>query len=112
MTTADLLEAWREATRAAELAERLAGVATESADRAETHALASEEIADLAEQAAAAATRAAERARNVATRARELASDISNDQVPATGNTLKEARAVESDARDQYHEAERKARQR
>jgi hypothetical protein len=52
-TTADLLSFWREATRAAELAERLAGVAAESAERAEMSASASEEIADLAEQAAA-----------------------------------------------------------
>jgi hypothetical protein len=70
----------------------------------------SEEIADLAEQAAAAATRAAERARNVAVLPRELAREGRDDRVPAADTTLQQARAIESDARDQYHEAENEAR--
>jgi len=50
VTTADLLEAWREATRAADLAERLAKLAAETSERADLSADASEEVAKLAEK--------------------------------------------------------------
>ena len=73
MTTTNLLEQWREATRAADLAERLARLALESADLADEEALASEEIATLAEAAAESAARAATTARAAAERAKTLA---------------------------------------
>jgi hypothetical protein len=44
VTTADLLEAWREATRAAELAKRLAKLAADTAARADIRADAAEEL--------------------------------------------------------------------
>lgn len=48
MTTADLLEASREATRAAELAKRLAEIAADTADQVEKDSLASEDLAAMA----------------------------------------------------------------
>ena len=48
-TQADLLNAWRDAARAAQLTERLAATVNKAAEDAEQDALASEEIADLAE---------------------------------------------------------------
>ena len=68
LTAADLLMQWREATRAAELAERLAEVATRAADRSDASALASEQVAGMAEKAAVAAERAARTARSAASR--------------------------------------------
>ena len=109
-TTAELLAAWREATRAAELAERLSQLAAETADRAEANAFASEEIADMAEEAAAAATRAAERARAAAVRAREVAGTDRNDQLAKAAATETQARAVERDAQAKYHEVEAEVR--
>lgn len=110
VTTAELLTAWREATRAAELAERLSALAAETADRADTNAQASEEIADLAEQAAAAATRAAERARAAAGQAREAARAVREERLVEATASEAQARAVEFDARDRYHDAEAEAR--
>src|SRR5690606_15920188 len=61
----ELLNAWRDATRAAELAQRLATSAADALARADVQATESAEIARLAEQAADAAGRAADRARTV-----------------------------------------------
>jgi hypothetical protein len=69
VTTSDLLEKWREATRAAELARRLAGVAQQASTKADESVLASKEIAEMAERAARAAEEAAATARNAADRA-------------------------------------------
>jgi hypothetical protein len=55
MTTAELLEQWRETVRASELAARLAKIAAESVERSRKGAVAAEELAQLAERAAAAA---------------------------------------------------------
>ena len=68
LTTADLLMQWRDATRAAELAERLAEVATRAADQSDASALTSEQVAGMAEQAAVAAERAARTARRAASK--------------------------------------------
>ena len=57
-TTAELLDAWRDATRASELAERLSAVASDAAELAERNAAASTEIARMAERAASSAERA------------------------------------------------------
>lgn len=66
MTTRDLLEAWREATREGDEATWRARAAEAAANEAEATATAAEEIAKLAERAAAAAAEAAEAARVVA----------------------------------------------
>lgn len=58
MSTSDLLEQWREATRAAELADRLVQLAQASAERSDNDALAAEEIAKMAEDTAEHAERA------------------------------------------------------
>lgn len=112
MTTADLLEQWREATRAAELAERLAKMATEAAERADQNAIASEEIARMAEQAAEAAERAARTAREAADRASAFAEESRSGRVADADQAALETRAEEGAARDRYHEAERAARER
>ena len=112
MTTADLLRAWREATQAADLAERLARTAHQAADEAEANALADEEVAALAEKAAGAADRAAEAAWATATRARALATKMRNNEAHHADLALSDTRAVEAEARDHYHEAEIEARRR
>jgi len=72
----DLLNAWRDATRAAELAERLATIAAETLARADVRAAESAEIARLAEQAADSAATAAARSRLVATEAARHAHEL------------------------------------
>ena len=72
-TAADLLEAWRETTRATELAERLANQALAVADEAAIDATSAERIANLAEMAAASAARVAASAREAAVVARDRA---------------------------------------
>ena len=108
VTTADLLDVWRDATRAAELAQRLAQVAQQVAEDAEAGAMASEEIAQLAERAAGAAAAAAASARAAAGTAKAGAdrrrSQVSNAQV--TQATTSEA---ERHARDQFHRTEDEA---
>jgi hypothetical protein len=112
VTTADLLRAWREATQAADLAERLARMAHDAAAEAEANALADEEVAAMAEQAAAAAERAAEAARATATRARELATKRRDNEAYHADLALSDTKAVEREARDHYHDAETEARRR
>jgi hypothetical protein len=112
MTAADLLEEWREATRAAELAERLAKMAAESSARADQAVVGSEEIARMAERAAKAAERAAHSARKAANRAAIFARDSRVGTLSDADQSVVETRAEETAARDRYHEAERTARER
>ena len=65
-TTAQLADAWRDAVRAAELAERLSRAAAEAITQADRAALQSRDVAAFALRAAEAADRAAETARVVA----------------------------------------------
>jgi hypothetical protein len=106
---ADLLNIWREAVRAAELAERLASNAAEAYAAAGTRAEASTELAELAQQAADAAARAAERAGTAAARAAELAKQLEVSDVPAAERTVDAANSIEADARAAYHDATDKA---
>lgn len=111
MTTADLLEQWREAVRASELAARLAKIAAESVERSTKGAAAAEELARLAERAAAAAGEAAATARS----ASDLAAEVARQSVEGQASDqaiLAAARGEEESARGRYHEAEEQARQR
>lgn len=111
-TTADLLEAWRETTRAADLAERLATIALEAADHAERDAEASEDIARMAERAAKSSERAAQIARKASDRAAKLAQEHRTMKLHDADRDLVNARETEAVARDAYHRAERQARRR
>ena len=62
ISESELVDVWRDAARAAELAERLANEATEAARDAEAKVGALSEIARLAGEVAASALRAAQRA--------------------------------------------------
>lgn len=106
LSTSDLLNAWRDATRAAELAERLAALAADAAEAADRNALASEEIAAMAEEASLAAERAFHRAREIAAKARELAGHVRGGRLGDADATLAAARQGEVDARDRYHQRE------
>lgn len=101
-STAELLEAWRNASRAAELADSLAANASAVSDTAYATAAAAEEIATLAEEAAVAAERAANTARDAALRAVQLAQS-NRDKSIAGGDQAKEAHAAEGVAREAYH---------
>jgi hypothetical protein len=105
VSTADLRDAWREAMRAAELAERLARLAEATAEDADESAAASEEIAQLAERAAVAASNAAQSARNAADRTASIAKErrvgVAHSQGIERGT-----RQAESSAKDEYHRAE------
>jgi hypothetical protein len=112
VTTADLLDKWREATRAAELAQRLAESAIEAAARADRSAVASEEIAQMAERAAEAAARAATAARMAADEATAFAAETRATRVRNAEHVVETARDNEGVARDAYHRAEKEARER
>jgi len=112
VTTADLLEAWREATRAAELAERLASVALDVSEEAERNAVASEEIAEIAERAADAAQQGAETARSAALRARQSAAASRDTRLRKADEDVVNAREAAARAGDMYHRAEEDARSR
>ncbi len=106
MTTAELLAAWRQATRAADEAARLARLAEEAADKADIDADAAAEIAELAQKAVEAAQRAAVRAQLAADRAAAFAAATRN---PGVGDARREedlARAFETEARERFHDAE------
>jgi methyl-accepting chemotaxis protein len=105
VTTQELLEAWRDASRAAELADRLANAAVRAADQAATDATAAQELATLAEDVAASAERAAHVAREAATKALETATFLQRE-VNGTSSDATTARIAEIGARDAYHEAE------
>jgi hypothetical protein len=112
MSTSDLLEAWREATRAAELSERLARVALEAADLADQNAMASEEISRMAERAAEAAQNASETARAAAQRASLLATSARDHKLRDADVDAADARAAATRAGELYHKAELEARTR
>jgi hypothetical protein len=106
VTTDELLEAWRDASRAADLAERLATMAAETADRAELNAEEAAAVAAMAERAAESAAAAAQRARTSADQANELALSARKESQESAQPTLARTRALEREARDAYHSAE------
>ena len=112
LTTQDLLEQWREATRAAELAERLAKRAGESAARADHAADGSEEIARMAERAAKAADRAARSARKAADQAATFARENRAGTLTDAPQSVVDTRTGETAAGERYHGAEQAARAR
>lgn len=79
VTAEELLSAWRDAMRAAVLAERLAVVATDAGREDDTWTGVLVEVAETADRAADAATSAASRARAAATRAGDLADAFHGD---------------------------------
>ena len=112
MTTADLLERWREATRAAESAERLTKMAAEAAAQADKNAEASAEIATMAQRAAKSAERAASTATLAADRAAKFAAESRNTRLQDADDAVANTRAEEAAARNRYQDAERNARDR
>ena len=112
LTTADLLEQWREATRAAELAERLAKLAQTSVERSDRDAVAAQEIAKIAETAARHAERAAKIARQASNRALEFASENRSGYLAEADSAVTDTREEESLARNRFHDAENAARNR
>ena len=110
MTTGDLLNAWRDATRATELAERLADAAAEAAHSADITAEAAEEVAAMAERTATMAMAAAERARGAASHARRIAVAVHDGRVHDAEDVMANNRANEDGARVAYHQAEDEAR--
>ena len=112
MSTGDLLEQWREATRAAELAERLAKLAQLSVERSDRDSVAAQEIAKIAESAARHAERAAKIARQASDRAMAFASENRSGYLAEADAAVTTSRDEESAARDRYHAAEEAARER
>ncbi len=104
-----LLEEWREAARAAELAERLAELAKASVERSDKGAAAAEEIAGLAERAARHAERAARVARDASNHAAAFARDNRSGRLADADWAAVSARDAEIAAGERYHEAERQA---
>ena len=107
LSTGELLMQWRDATRAAELAERLAEIASQAAEQADRGALASDQIARMAEKAAVAAERAARSARKAAGQAAELAVENREHRLRGADEALVTARASETEARGRFQDAER-----
>jgi hypothetical protein len=112
VSSQELLNAWRDATRAAELADRLSQAALAAAELAETNAAAAEEIADLAESAASAATHAADSARTAASKARGVASHSRDIDLSVAEQAVATAWAAETAAKDRFHRAEADAKRR
>ena len=106
LTTADLLTQWREATRAAELAERLAELAARAADHSDANTQASEQIATMAEKAGIAAERASQSARKAATKAAALAAGKREIRLREAHAAVATARVSEIEARTRYERAE------
>jgi hypothetical protein len=110
MTTSELLEQWREATRAAELAERLAKLAQQSVERSDRDAVAAQEIAKIAERAAKHAERTARIAREASDRALDFAKENRSSYLGDAQDAVTDTRQEEAAARDRYHAAEKAAR--
>jgi hypothetical protein len=100
-TSADLLEAWRETTRATELAERLANQDLVVADEADIDATSAERIATLAETAAESAARVAASAREAALAARDRATQR-RDASETADRLVRESKADEGHALHRY----------
>lgn len=111
MSTSELLDAWRDASRAAELAERLAEIARTAVEKGERDAASTEEIATLAEEVAASASRAATAAREAAKIAATEAWGL-REGLEGADQSATDARTVEGTARDRYHDAETDAHKR
>ena len=111
MTTAESLEQWREASRAAQLAERLAELAKESVERSDSDAVAAQEIAKFAQRAARHAERAAQVARDAAERATAFAAQNRAGRLAESDEDAAVTRADEGAARDAYHQAEQEVRE-
>lgn len=109
MTVPELLQAWRDAIRAAELAERMTTAAVRAADDADLRASAAHEIAALAGQAAEYAARAGERAAAAAIEAAALAKELREQGMPSAETTRSTAREDETQAAARYHRAEAEA---
>jgi hypothetical protein len=105
-TATDLLDAWRDAVRAAQLTERLADIAAEAVARTEADALAAEEVAVLAEAAAYSAEAAAAKARATSERARAAAEVALNRGHAEARTSWERALAAERGARERYHQAD------
>ena len=112
VTTGELLEQWREATRAAELAERLAKLAQTSVERSDRDAVAAQEIAKIAETAARHAERAAKIARQASNRALAFASENRSGYLADADSAVTDTREEESLARGRFHHAEQAAHDR
>jgi hypothetical protein len=112
LSTSELLEQWRDATRAAELAERLAQLARVSAERSDKDSVAAQEIAKIAERAAKHAERTARIAREAADRAMAYAQENRSANLAGAEAAATETRANESAARVRYHDAERAVHER
>ena len=110
VTIDQLLTEWRDATRAAELAERLARMAAETVERADRDAIASEDVARMAERTAKAAERAASSARAAANRAAAFARDSRDSTLADADGSTMATRIEEASARDRYLTAEQKGR--
>jgi len=108
VSTGDLLEALRDASRAAELAERLAQSALRAAEPAERDTATAEEVAILAEEVAASAEPAARSVREAARKAAEQATTLRGD-VAEADLTAFGTKASKADARGRDEEAEDKA---
>ena len=77
-TPSQLVDQWKEAAMAAELAERLSRLAAESVRSADRGAIVAEEVAQIAQEAARSAGRAAAVAQQAADRAAEWAAQDSD----------------------------------
>jgi hypothetical protein len=112
LTTAELLEQWREAAGGAACAERLAKLARTSVERSDRDSAAAQEIARIAERAARHAERAATIAREAANRAMAFAAENRDEYLAEAELAAKSTVEQESAARNRYHEAVRGARDR
>ena len=97
MTTAELLDAWRDASMAAGLAERLAELARTAAEKDDQDPASAQEIAALAGEVAASAERASRAARAAAEKASDDASRLGTELSGAT-QAVSDGRTEESGA--------------
>ena len=104
-TPEELRDAWRDARRAAELAERLSAVALQAVRQADIRALETAEVAELVRQTAEAAARAAQRATAAAAEAAALAETL-RAEGEETIQAGAAARRVEADASAAFHGSE------